>query len=55
MNYNLSQIEEDENDGDNLLKATGQKFRKDNKSYSMMTGNQALAITSFCKEAGKNE
>ncbi|CAD8097773.1 unnamed protein product [Paramecium sonneborni] len=57
MNYDLSQIEEDENDGDNQNNNTpyinSKKQRKDLKSFSVMTENQVLKLTSFCKQAGK--
>ncbi|CAD8085280.1 unnamed protein product [Paramecium primaurelia] len=56
MNYDLSQIEEDQNDGDNqnhIPFLNSKKQRKDLKSFSVMTENQVLKLTSFCKQAGK--
>ncbi|CAK86492.1 unnamed protein product (macronuclear) [Paramecium tetraurelia] len=56
MNYDLSQIEEDENDGDNQNHTpflNVKKQRKDLKSLSVMSQNQVLKFTTFCKQAGK--
>ncbi|CAD8181495.1 unnamed protein product [Paramecium octaurelia] len=56
MNYDLSQIEEDENDGDNQNHTPFlniKKQRKDLKSFSVMTENQVFKLTTFCKQAGK--